>query len=669
MARGDAMARVERALKAQGRALVNGRSTCPAHNGKGPNLAVEQGAKGAVLTCHSRNCTFEEIAAAIGLTTTELFDRPVEPKQALRTAIPEHGASGPVSSIAPERQQHAEYIYHDEHGNQQLKVCRQDTVDSADKNQKRIWQCHLDGHGAWHNGKGSVPPLLYQLPAVLRAVRNGQTVIIVEGEKCAELLAAADPSLCVTTSAGGAGSWCDEHAAWLKHANAKVVVFPDNDQPGYGYARSIISSLIDDVQSLKLVRLSGLPEKGDIADWLALGNSVAELLRIIESTPEASRDTIRQLDELCAGTGNKVSLDDRSAFRPLSLVDIAYESRNQTEGIATGFDALDRLGVQWRAGCVSAVVGRPGSGKTTFLVNAACNVLENDTSSTVVFVTYEEDRKAIADRFINCICARFGVATSAVELLAHIRDAGTDAPEAHNPELTSVIARLNGILARLTVVDGDRLGNDSVSVLNTLAEMMRSSSNSAPTLVVLDYFQKLRVGESARSSSRQQELQLVSDNIRRFSKGEYSGILDTRFECAVLVGAQVTRDGNEHPRADRIREADDLLNDASTVLCISKSEGAGRDSAILRVTVDKHRHGETSRGKTSEISWDLARGDLARTSFGRRPLRSEIVSPTLSNESTAKTQLTVRPRPTAHSTALAKQQRKTCRAAAKLSPC
>src|SRR6185437_2936122 len=77
----------------------------------------------------------------------------------------------------------------------------------------------------WSWSVKGVRQVLYRLPDVLRAVAEGRTVYIVEGEKDAD--AAAREGLCATCNAMGSGKWPAELSCHL--AGADVVILPDND--------------------------------------------------------------------------------------------------------------------------------------------------------------------------------------------------------------------------------------------------------------------------------------------------------------------------------------------------------------------------------------------------------------------------------------------------------
>ena len=87
-----------------------------------------------------------------------------------------------------------------------------------------------------------------------------------------------------TTNSEGAGKWRNEYTAALKGRH--VAILPDNDDPGRKHAEKVARALYGEAASVKVVVLPGLPEEGDVSDWINTGNSVEDLLRIVDGTPE-----------------------------------------------------------------------------------------------------------------------------------------------------------------------------------------------------------------------------------------------------------------------------------------------------------------------------------------------------------------------------------------------
>ena len=96
---------------------------------------------------------------------------------------------------------------------------------------------------------------------------KGKAVFVVEGEKCA----AALQSLGVTALTSMGGSQAAKLADWTPLSSHKMVyLLPDKDDPGEHYMKDVYGALaaLPEPPQVKVVRLAGLPDKGDVVDWL-----------------------------------------------------------------------------------------------------------------------------------------------------------------------------------------------------------------------------------------------------------------------------------------------------------------------------------------------------------------------------------------------------------------
>ena len=132
---------------------------------------------------------------------------------------------------------------------------------------------------AWAKGKPKGPKIPYRLSAMLKA----DEVFVVEGEKCADRLAAI--GLVATTSSEGAGKWKPELNKWF--ASKTVYILPDNDKPGADHAATVAKNLRGIAHDLRVVTLPGLPDKGDVVDWLDNGGDAAKLAALCKDAPRA----------------------------------------------------------------------------------------------------------------------------------------------------------------------------------------------------------------------------------------------------------------------------------------------------------------------------------------------------------------------------------------------
>jgi hypothetical protein len=170
----------------------------------------------------------------------------------------------------------AVYPYYDESGRLLFEVCRLAP--------KRFRQRRPSGE--W--GIQGVRRVLYRLPELIAAPKDA-FVYIPEGEKDCDRLATLW-GLVTTCNPMGAGKWRDEYAKFFRGRH--VVILPDNDKVGRQHATQVAKSLLPVAASVRVLYLYGLPDKGDVSDWVASGGTQSDLLELAEATPLFQTDDL-----------------------------------------------------------------------------------------------------------------------------------------------------------------------------------------------------------------------------------------------------------------------------------------------------------------------------------------------------------------------------------------
>lgn len=272
------------------------KARCPVHNDKKNSLCIATGDNGSIVLYCQAGCPTEAVLDAVGLKYSDLF--PEQPK-----------TEKPKGNIF--------YDYHDENSVLVYKVMR---TPNKDFFQLRInpddglyvWgltegdyiKTKIGREMGWRKPKRDEnisgkpmkhfpeqPKVLYHLPEVIQAVKTGEIVFIVEGEKDADNM--KKHGFVATTSPGGAGNknsskkWRPEFNGYFK--SAVVSILPDNDEPGRSHAKAIADQLSEIAANVRIVQLPNLPEKGDVSDYFLSGGLPGELLRIVEDTPPYCR--------------------------------------------------------------------------------------------------------------------------------------------------------------------------------------------------------------------------------------------------------------------------------------------------------------------------------------------------------------------------------------------
>lgn len=174
----------------------------------------------------------------------------------------------------------ATYDYQDAKGGVVFQSCRYSG--------KRFSLRRPDGKGGWIPNMEGVDRVLYRLPLLVRD--PDALVVICEGEKDADRVNALsfEPweagDVVATTNSEGAGCWKAEHTAGLE-GRERVAILVDNDNAGREHAEKVARAVVGVVGSVKVVALPGLPEAGDVSDYLDAGHSLDDLLSVIAETP------------------------------------------------------------------------------------------------------------------------------------------------------------------------------------------------------------------------------------------------------------------------------------------------------------------------------------------------------------------------------------------------
>jgi hypothetical protein len=253
---------------------------CPAHEARKESLSIGIGDNSAVLLHCFAGCALEAICSAIQLTPADLF--PPKDQQgtspATRNLEPRTRNSETVPKFtAPKRelgQIVATYNYTDEDGKLLYQCLRFEPKDFR--------QRQPDGAGGWVWTLKGVRRVLYQLPALIRAIEARERIFLCEGEKDVHRLQAL--GLAATCNPMGANKWDPEYTHQLRGAH--VYLIPDNDEPGRKHRDLVGEELMGIVAKVCVINLPNLPDHGDVSDWLDAGCTAEQLMQLAEAAPE-----------------------------------------------------------------------------------------------------------------------------------------------------------------------------------------------------------------------------------------------------------------------------------------------------------------------------------------------------------------------------------------------
>lgn len=299
-----------------------GKARCPAHDDHTPSLSITTGTTQEIVV-HCFVCDQQSIVARLkDMGLWPMTDRPFVPPVLHLDDAADDEPNWPA--VTPMSRHTITYDYYDANGVLLFQKLRYEPKTFRIK----------DAHGRW--GLNGVQPVLYRLPEIVRAAPD-TPIYMVEGEKDADALRSL--GFVATTNFDGAeGMWLASYSDAV--AGRHVVIIPDNDAPGEKHAQTFKDHAMRTAASVRLVRLTGLPEKGDVSDWLAAGGTV-EQLQLMAT-------------EMAA---------DEPRFSFLTVADI--EEMPSPEFLADGWLVQEGL---------SVVYGPSGVGKSFAMLDLGCSV-------------------------------------------------------------------------------------------------------------------------------------------------------------------------------------------------------------------------------------------------------------------------------------------------------
>ena len=242
---------------------------CPIHRDKTASLTVTKKIDRIVVFCHA-GCQTKDVLAAVGLTMKDLF-----------LANKPQGSSWQRYVESREKRRIEEtYDYVDCNG----AYCYTKIRLQGKKLLYGILKNDRFQYGLQGRSRREIKALYFNPQAVKKAILDGKTIFIPEGEKDVNSLTKRGY---VSLTYSGTNDWQPEFAAVLKGAN--VVILADNDLPGINVAKRIEADLKGVAKTAKIIIPTPDVSKGDISDYFASGRTNTDFEALIQRTVTENR--------------------------------------------------------------------------------------------------------------------------------------------------------------------------------------------------------------------------------------------------------------------------------------------------------------------------------------------------------------------------------------------
>lgn len=360
-----------------------------------------------------------------------------------------------------------------------------------------------------------------------------------------------------------------EHLKRLQPSS--VIVCLDSDDAGQNGGDTTVAALL---AAGIPTRRATLTKKGPEDQIM---NTTAEDLRtILDKAPEVRPE---------------LSADIAALPRCRSYADLETLIKQRPQPLKTGWKTLDEK-IRIPVAATTIVAGRPGHGKTAFLLNLMINLVRAQPDKRFLFFSYEETQAAIFLRVITMLAGsaltshrhRYPDALYTKQILEEYIKAGhTDAAE-----IESAKAELNELLQeRLQLFDKPLHLDDLVNVI-------RQKNRSEPIGgVFIDYLQRVKLDESERKT----KIDRISDDLKNVA---------VETGLPIIIGAQINRDAikdeDRIPSLASLKESGNIEEDANTVLLVYRAscqkEQSSADSDSMLIKALKARDGEMNVEQT-----------------------------------------------------------------------
>lgn len=273
------------------------------------------------------------------------------------------------------------------------------------------------------------------------------------------------------------------------------------------------------------------------------------------------------------------------------------------QGIATGFEDLDRMTGGLRPGNMIVVAARPSMGKTSLMMNIVEHVCVTDGRPTMVF-SCEMPAKDLMQRLIFAR-AKFHDETSR----------GVKPDKGDLQRIQRAAIEINK--AKLFIDD-----QPAITINELRAKARRKMRESGLALIAIDYLQLMRSKSKQADGSREREVAEISAGIKSLAK---------ELGIPIIILAQINRDAEKRtgkslgvPRMSDLRESGAIEQDADIVGLLYRSAYYAQDDAAkeaeagrAQLIIAKNRNGETGNIHLTFIA------ELMRFETGR-PYQEEL---------------------------------------------
>ncbi len=353
---------------------------------------------------------------------------------------------------------------------------------------------------------------------------------------------------------------------------------------------------------------------------------------IITDSYDESNDVLELLDKAETKIFNIIESNFKRDSKELHQVvqsvldelDNMRKNSDDLQGVPSGIRAIDEKTGGFQKSDLIIMAGRPGMGKTSFVLSIARNAAL-DYNRPVAFFSLEMSAGQLAQRLFSM---ESGIVTE------HIAKG-----QLSEDEWTKLVNSIGALDSSNLIIDD----TPALSVFDLRAKCRRLKHKYNIQMAIIDYLQLMQGGSDTnnKGGNREQEISYISRSLKALAKELDIPVI----ALAQLSRAVETRGGNRRPMLSDLRESGSIEQDADLVLFIYRPEYYKMDKfeddtpsqGLAEIMFEKNRHGSTGNVRVRfqsqytkfsdvETGYYLG-GDTTFTSDGVVPAPGVNISP------------------------------------------
>lgn len=278
---------------------------------------------------------------------------------------------------------------------------------------------------------------------------------------------------------------------------------------------------------------------------------------------------------------------------PFDLSRLISDMKRIPGSLKTGFKELDEV-IHIPNGAITLVAGNSKQGKSLFMMNMLFNMTQIYKGKHFLYYTYEEAKKDCEIKFINLAGEKpFNFANSEktdkdnpdLEIKTNLDRWKLKLKTASETELLKFASEdlsYKGLMNFLDVSSRIHIIDSNYNVNDLIESIKLFKGPFIIGAVFIDFIQKIEIGKNDQNKIREEQLLIISENLRRFSN---------QLNFPLILGSQRSSHNEKNVEkndyiVDSLKNLNGLEYDANLIIDISLEEKK-KDTLYVKVLANR----------------------------------------------------------------------------------